>query len=38
MTYTEELAYKQAEEADNLLSRGVYLGILVSYVNKTTID
>ncbi|XP_024023405.1 uncharacterized protein LOC21394847 [Morus notabilis] len=28
VTYTEELAYKQAEEADNLLSRGVYLGPL----------
>lgn len=26
VTYTEELAYKQAKEADNLLAQGVYLG------------
>ena len=26
ITYTEELAQKQAEEADDLLSKGVYLG------------
>ncbi|KAL6177731.1 hypothetical protein ACLB2K_049255 [Fragaria x ananassa] len=25
VTYTEELAYKQAKEADNMLARGVYL-------------
>ncbi|KAI7984767.1 Glutamyl-tRNA(Gln) amidotransferase subunit A [Camellia lanceoleosa] len=28
VTYTEELAYKQAREADELLARGVYLGPL----------
>ncbi|XP_004309489.1 PREDICTED: glutamyl-tRNA(Gln) amidotransferase subunit A, mitochondrial-like [Fragaria vesca subsp. vesca] len=28
VTYTEELAYKQAKEADNMLARGVYLGPL----------
>lgn len=26
VTYTEELANKQAKEADKLLSQGVYLG------------
>ena len=26
ITYTEELAHKQAKEADELLSQGVYLG------------
>lgn len=25
VTYTEELAYKQAKEADELLAKGVYL-------------
>ncbi|XAR50416.1 hypothetical protein NMG60_11004735 [Bertholletia excelsa] len=28
ITYTEELAYKQAKEADELLAKGVYLGPL----------
>lgn len=28
VTYTEELAYQQATEADNLLAKGVYLGPL----------
>ncbi|CAL5440510.1 unnamed protein product [Camellia sinensis] len=28
VTYTEELAYKQAKEADELLAKGVYLGPL----------
>ncbi|KAG5537337.1 hypothetical protein RHGRI_024700 [Rhododendron griersonianum] len=28
ITYTEELAYKQAKEADDLLAKGVYLGPL----------
>ncbi|XP_050151896.1 uncharacterized protein LOC126626571 isoform X2 [Malus sylvestris] len=28
VTYTEELAYKQAKEADQLLAKGVYLGPL----------
>ncbi|XP_021285808.1 uncharacterized protein LOC110417673 isoform X2 [Herrania umbratica] len=28
ITYTEDLAYKQAQEADKLLSKGVYLGPL----------
>ncbi|XVF49479.1 hypothetical protein PTKIN_Ptkin04bG0016100 [Pterospermum kingtungense] len=28
VTYTEDLAYKQAKEADKLLSKGVYLGTL----------
>jgi hypothetical protein len=28
VTYTEELAYKQAKEADDLLSQGTYLGPL----------
>lgn len=28
VTYTEDLAYEQAKEADNLLSKGVYLGPL----------
>ncbi|VVA92833.1 unnamed protein product [Arabis nemorensis] len=27
VTYTEELAYKQAKEADDLLSQGTYVGI-----------
>ena len=27
VTLTEELAYKQAKEADHLLSQGVYLGM-----------
>ena len=26
ITYTDELAYKQAKEADELLAKGVYLG------------
>lgn len=26
VSYTDDLAYKQAKEADELLSRGVYLG------------
>lgn len=26
VTYTDELAHKQAKEADELLSQGVYLG------------
>lgn len=30
VTYTEELAYKQAKEADQLLAKGVYLGIYFS--------
>jgi hypothetical protein len=29
VTYTEELAYKQAKEADDLLSQGTYLGIFL---------
>ncbi|XP_034708584.1 glutamyl-tRNA(Gln) amidotransferase subunit A-like [Vitis riparia] len=28
VTYTEELAYKQAKEADEMLARGIYLGPL----------
>ncbi|KAH7522522.1 hypothetical protein FEM48_Zijuj07G0147400 [Ziziphus jujuba var. spinosa] len=33
ISYTEELAYKQAKEADELLSKGVYLGsYILSYV------
>ncbi|XP_034708524.1 glutamyl-tRNA(Gln) amidotransferase subunit A-like [Vitis riparia] len=28
ITYTEELAYKQAKEADEMLARGIYLGPL----------
>lgn len=27
VTYTEELAYKQAKEADEMLAQGIYLGI-----------
>lgn len=27
VTFTEELAYKQAKEADHLLAQGVYLGM-----------
>jgi hypothetical protein len=27
VTYTEDLAYKQAKEADDLLAQGKYLGI-----------
>ncbi|KAG7554472.1 Amidase signature domain [Arabidopsis suecica] len=39
VTYTEELAYKQAKEADDLLSQGTYLGPLhgIPYGLKDTI-
>lgn len=33
VTYTEELAYKQAKEADDLLSQGTYLGMFSSLVD-----
>lgn len=33
VTYTEDLAYKQAKEADRLLEEGQYLGIQVSLLN-----
>lgn len=39
VTYTEELAYKQAKEADKLLAQGVYLGtslfLLMSSISCT---
>ena len=31
VTYTEELAYKQAKEADEMLARGIYLGTSLIY-------
>jgi hypothetical protein len=30
VTYTEDLAYKQAKEADDLLAQGKYLGIYIA--------
>ena len=35
VSYTEELAYKQAKDADELLARGVYLG--TSFLNYSDI-
>ncbi len=36
VSYTEELAYKQAKEADKLLARGLYLGTsLFKYCDDT---
>lgn len=32
VTVTEDLAYKQAKEADQLLSEGVYLGISMCFL------
>lgn len=31
ITYTDELAYKQAKEADEMLARGIYLGTSFLY-------
>ncbi|KAL6322031.1 hypothetical protein AAG906_003174 [Vitis piasezkii] len=36
VTYTEELAYKQAKEADEMLARGIYLGYNLVPQYKTT--
>ncbi|GMY21597.1 glutamyl-trna(gln) amidotransferase subunit a, partial [Fagus crenata] len=35
VSYTEELAYKQAKDAEELLARGVYLG--TSFLNYSDI-
>jgi Asp-tRNA(Asn)/Glu-tRNA(Gln) amidotransferase A subunit family amidase len=35
VSYTKELAYKQAKDADELLARGVYLG--TSFLNYSDI-
>lgn len=36
VSYTEELAYKQAKEADKLLARGLYFGTyLFKYCHNT---
>lgn len=37
VTYTEDLAYKQAKEADDLLAQGKYLGISQSQDNQPAI-
>lgn len=34
VTYTEELAYKQAKEADELLAQGKYLGMSLSIYRR----
>ena len=31
ITYTDELAYKQAKEADEMLAQGIYLGTFFIY-------